>query len=83
MLGAEKAHKTLAHKALSGHPMTLVAGLPRGGTRTKIIVFLGFLIAHKSLTPEHPTRRLPSPPPTRWSPAKKIYVNVPFSFLSM
>ena len=37
-------------------------------------------IAHKSLTPGHPTGRLP--PPTGRSPAKKIYVYVPFSFLT-
>ena len=74
-LRAEKAHKILAHKTLSGDPGHQSN---QSGTGQKIYVPWVLRIAHKSLTSGHPTRRLP---PTGRSPAKKIYIYVPFPFL--
>ena len=76
--GAEKARKTLSHKNSVRSPRSPV--LPVGYPDKKIYVPWVPRIAHKSLTPGLPVGRPPRSP--EGSPAKKIYVYVPFPFLN-
>ena len=72
-----KAHKTLARRTLSGHPGHRSS---RSGTQRTRLMCLGFWRYHINLWPLD-TRPGNFPPPTGQSPAKKICVFVPLSFL--
>ena len=74
----QKRHIKVWHTKLC--PVTPEAGDAGRAPGQKYLCSLGSEDSTKYLTPGHPIRRLP---PTGRSPANKIYVYVPFSFLSL
>ena len=90
-LGAEKAHKHLAHKQFLGHPGHRSSRpgtrfLPAGCPDENVYVPWVPHTAHKLLTPGHRSGDPPHPvgrppPPPGQSPEKYVYVYVPFPFL--
>ena len=74
----QKRHIKLSHIEL--FPVALVTGPPGRVFGQKDLCSLGSEDSTQSFDPWPPGRETPRSP--EWSPAKKIYVYVPFSFLS-